>query len=353
MSDDKENIPQLIEDAAQAALKAELTPPQPDKPAAKKAPAKPTTGRRGKLVEIESEAVDKASTSAKTFKVKLKGTDAETAKVKKVIKRRAGKPVVQPDDREDNLGKLQIDRYLAVMTPLQIELLKMQNHVKENGDRILAIFEGRDAAGKGGTIKRFIEHLNPRGAHVVALEKPTDRERSQWYFQRYVTHLPAGGEITLFDRSWYNRAMVERVMHFATKEEIKEFLRSVPEFERTLIRSGMKMFKFYFSVSKEVQRARFESRTDDPLKQWKLSPVDRESQGLWDDYTQAKEDMFFYTSTADAPWTIIKSDDKKRARINTIRYFLSNIDYPDRNLDLIRYDRRIIRTVQEELGVED
>ncbi|CCQ73334.1 polyphosphate kinase 2 [Magnetospira sp. QH-2] len=350
---DKKDIPQMIEDAAEAALKTELNPPKPRRrtSTAKKKPA--ATNNKGELMEIEAAAVEKAGKMAKTFKVKVKGTDKEIGKFKKAQKKNKGKNIPFVDDREDDLSKMKIDAYLGVMTPLQIELLKMQNFVKENGERVLAIFEGRDAAGKGGTIKRFLEHLNPRGAHVVALEKPTERERTQWYFQRYVANLPAGGEIVLFDRSWYNRAMVERVMDFATKEQIKEFLRSVPEFERTLIRSDMKMFKFYFSVSKQEQGRRFNNRTHDPLKQWKLSPVDRESQGLWDEYTKAKEDMFFYTSTADAPWTIIKSDDKKRARINTIRFFLSNINYPDKNKELVRYDHRIIRTVQEELGVED
>ena len=229
----------------------------------------------------------------------------------------------------------------------------MQNWIKENGLRVLAIFEGRDAAGKGGTIKRFVEHMNPRGCRVVALDKPSDRERTQWYFQRYVNHLPSAGEIVLFDRSWYNRAMVERVMGFCSPEEVKEFLRSVPEFERMLIRSDLIIFKFYFSVSKKEQQRRFSSRDDDPLKQWKLSPVDRESQDKWDDYTKAKEDMFFYTSTADSPWTIIKSDDKKRARINSIRHFLSGFDYPGKRNELLAVDRRIVRTVQEELSVED
>ena len=301
----------------------------------------------GRLIEEEREAVDALSDPPRPSK--LRGTDKEMGKAKDK------RPVVSrfPDDRTTPLEKMKTQQYLEIITPLHVEMLKMQSWVKETRHRILAIFEGRDAAGKGGTIKRFIEHLNPRGAHVVALERPTERERSQWYFQRYVAHLPAGGDITLFDRSWYNRAMVERVMRFSTAEEIKEFLRSVPEFERMLIRSNLQMFKFYFSVGKTEQNRRFTNRLNDPLKQWKLSPVDRESQGLWAEYTKAKEDMFFYTSTADAPWTIIKSDDKKRSRVNTIRYFLSNIDYPDKNHDLLEYDRRIVRTVREELGVED
>jgi polyphosphate kinase 2 len=257
------------------------------------------------------------------------------------------------DDRVGRLSKLKTPKYLDLITPLHVELLKMQNTVRQRGDRILAIFEGRDAAGKGGTIKRFIEHMNPRGCRVVALEKPTDMEKSQWYFQRYVANLPAAGEIVLFDRSWYNRAIVERVMKFCTAEQVREFLRSVPEVERMLVRSGITLFKFYFSVSKAEQLRRFNSRIDDPLKQWKLSPVDKESQDKWTDYTSAKEDMFFYTSTAECPWSIIKSDDKKRARINTMRSFLSRLDYEGKDEDLLRIDPRIVRAVEEEMGVED
>jgi polyphosphate kinase 2 len=188
---------------------------------------------------------------------------------------------------------------------------------------------------------------------VVALDKPGDRERTQWYFQRYIAHLPGGGEIVFFDRSWYNRAMVERVMGFCGGADVKEFLRSVPELERMLIRSGIMLFKFYYSVSKDAQARRFAKRVDDPLRQWKLSPVDQESQDKWDDYTRAKEDMFFFTSTADSPWTIIKSDDKKRARINAIRYLLSHVDYPDRRDELLQIDDRIVRSVQDETGVDD
>ncbi|MBF0190291.1 MAG: polyphosphate kinase 2 [Magnetococcales bacterium] len=248
--------------------------------------------------------------------------------------------------------KMSEEEYLNIMTPLHIELVKMQNWVKENGVKIIALFEGRDASGKGGTIKRFIEHLNPRGCRVVALEKPTDQERSQWYFQRYVQHLPSAGEICLFDRSWYNRAGVERVMGFCSKDQVKEFLRSVPEFERMLVNSGITMFKFYFSVSKEEQLRRFNSRMNDPLKQWKLSPVDKESQDKWEDYTKAKEDMFFYSSTPECPWTIIKSDDKKRARINGIKYVLSQLPYKGKNKEILDYDKRVVRTVAEEIGID-
>ncbi|MBF0422578.1 MAG: polyphosphate kinase 2 [Magnetococcales bacterium] len=256
-----------------------------------------------------------------------------------------------PSERP-RLKKMGNDEYLKVMHELHIELLKLQNWVKNERLRIVALFEGRDASGKGGTIKRFIEHLNPRGSRVVALNKPTDEEKSQWYFQRYVKYLPSGGEICFFDRSWYNRAGVERVMGFCTRDEVREFLRSVPQFEEMLVRSGILLFKFYFSVSKEEQLARFKRRETDPLKQWKLSPVDKESQDKWNDYTHAKEDTFFYSSTAICPWTIIKSDDKKRARVNSIKYFLSQVDYSGKRDELMDYDTRIVRTVQEEIGID-
>ncbi len=218
---------------------------------------------------------------------------------------------------------------------LQVELLKLQAWVKETGQRVVILFEGRDAAGKGGTIKRFMEHLNPRGAHVVALEKPSETERGQWYFQRYVQHLPTAGEIALFDRSWYNRAGVERVMGFCTDDEYLEFMRQAPEFERNLARSGIHLIKFWFSVSREEQRRRFKEREAHPLKQWKLSPIDLASLDKWDDYTKAKEAMFFYTDTADSPWTVIKSDDKKRARLNAMRYILHKLPYAKKDIDQI------------------
>ncbi len=249
----------------------------------------------------------------------------------------------RPDEKMSN------KEYLEIIDQLHVELLKLQNYVKEKGLKICCLFEGRDAAGKGGTIKRVVEHLNPRGCRVVALEKPTGREKTQWYFQRYVSHLPAAGEIVLFDRSWYNRAGVERVMEFCKMTEVREFLRSVPEFERMLIQSGISFHKFYFSVSKKEQARRFSKRETDPLKQWKLSPVDMESQDKWDAYKNAKEDMFYHTSTTDCPWTVIKSDDKKRARINAMRYFLDQFDYPDKREELLEVDRRIVRTVSEEL----
>ncbi len=218
---------------------------------------------------------------------------------------------------------------------LQVELLKLQAWVKASGQKVVILFEGRDAAGKGGTIKRFMEHLNPRGARVVALEKPSEVERGQWYFQRYVQHLPTGGEIALFDRSWYNRAGVERVMNFCTPDEYAEFVRQVPEFERNLVRSGMHLIKFWFSVSRDEQRRRFREREVHPLKQWKLSPIDMASLDKWEDYTKAKEAMFFYTDTADAPWTVIKSDCKKRARLNAMRYVLHKLPYTGKDIDAI------------------
>jgi polyphosphate kinase 2 len=218
---------------------------------------------------------------------------------------------------------------------LQVELLKLQAWVKETGQRVVIVFEGRDAAGKGGTIKRLMEHLNPRGARVVALEKPSESERGQWYFQRYVQHLPTAGEIVLFDRSWYNRAGVERVMGFCTNEEYLEFMRQTPEFERTLVRSGIHLIKFWFSVSRKEQRRRFKEREVHPLKQWKLSPIDLASLDKWDDYTKAKEAMFFHTDTADSPWTVIKSDCKKRARLNGMRYVLHKLPYEKKDTDRI------------------
>ncbi|NDY92617.1 polyphosphate kinase 2 [Ideonella sp. TBM-1] len=223
-------------------------------------------------------------------------------------------------------------RYEKQKYRLQVELLKLQAWVKETGARVVILFEGRDAAGKGGTIKRFMEHLNPRGARVVALEKPSEVERGQWYFQRYIAHLPTRGEIVLFDRSWYNRAGVERVMGFCSPQEYDEFLRQAPEFERQLVRSGVHLFKFWFSVSRAEQRRRFKERELHPLKQWKLSPIDKASLDKWDDYTRAKEAMFLHCDTSDAPWTVIKSDCKKRARLNAMRYVLHRLPYTNKDL---------------------
>ena len=293
------------------------------------------------LLDAEHCGVDDLEVAA----IKPRGRDAEKRR-----RRRKSKPVI--NDRIGPLKKLKTTEYLDLIMPLHVELLKLQNYVRAQGLRVLVLFEGRDAAGKGGTIKRFIEHMNPRGARVVALNKPSDTERSQWYFQRYVPHLPAAGEIVLFDRSWYNRAMVERVMGFCSGQEVKEFMRSVPEFERMLVRDGILFIKFYFSVSKNEQARRFDRRMSDPLRQWKLSPVDLASQDKWDDYTRAKQDMFFYTSTPEAPWFVIKSDDKKRARLNAIRHFLGRIDYPGRPSNL-QVDERIVHQVEDELIYED
>ena len=233
-------------------------------------------------------------------------------------------------------SKMKRSIYEKHKAELQVELLKVQSWVQESGERIVMLFEGRDAAGKGGTIKRFMEHLNPRGARLVALPKPGERMRTQWFFQRYVEHLPAAGEIVMFDRSWYNRAGVERVMGFCSPNEYLEFMRQCPELERMLVRSGIRLFKYYFSVTREEQGRRFKSRETDPLKRWKLSPVDRASLDKWDDYTEAKEAMFFYTDTADSPWVIVKSDDKKRARLNCMQHFLASLPYPDKDQKLVR-----------------
>lgn len=232
--------------------------------------------------------------------------------------------------------RMQRRQYEAEKKKLQIELLKVQSWVKSSGQRIVCLFEGRDAAGKGGTIKRFMEHLNPRGARIVALEKPTETERGQWYFQRYINQLPTRGEIVFFDRSWYNRAGVERVMGFCEPHEYLQFMRQTPELERMLVNSDIILFKFWFSVSREEQLRRFISRRTDPLKHWKLSPIDLQSLDKWDAYTDAKNAMFFHTHTNDAPWTVIKSDDKKRARLNCIRFFLTELDYPNKDMKLIK-----------------
>ncbi|UCB56264.1 MAG: polyphosphate kinase 2 [Thiotrichales bacterium] len=231
--------------------------------------------------------------------------------------------------------KMAREEYEDSKQQLQIELLKMQGWVKETGQRLVILCEGRDAAGKGGTIKRFMEHLNPRGARVVALEKPSTDELGQWYFQRYIKHLPTEGEIVLFDRSWYNRAGVERVMGFCQPGEYLEFMRQAPELERMLVRSGIRLFKLWFSVSRNEQFRRFQARQHDPLKQWKLSPIDMASLDKWQNYTEAKEAMFFYTDTADAPWTVVKSDCKKRARINAMRFVLSQLDYPNKDKKVV------------------
>jgi polyphosphate kinase 2 len=221
--------------------------------------------------------------------------------------------------------------YEAEKAKLQAELLKVQIWAQETGQKFVILMEGRDAAGKGGTIKRFMEHLNPRYARVCALTKPSDVEKGQWFFQRYIAHLPTAGEMVFYDRSWYNRAGVERVMGFCSPAEYLEFMRQAPEFERMLTRSGVRLYKYWFSVTRDEQRIRFKARETDPLKMWKLSPIDKASLDKWEDYTEAKEAMFFYTDTADAPWVIVKSNDKKRARLNCMKHFLSTLDYPNKD----------------------
>jgi len=234
-------------------------------------------------------------------------------------------------------------KYEEELNRMQIELLKWQKHVIANEERVLLLFEGRDAAGKGGTIKRIIEHLNPRGARVVALLKPSDRERTQWYFQRYIQHMPSGGEIVLFDRSWYNRAMVEPTMDFCTDEENKRFLKDVPMLESMLVKNGILLFKFFFSVSKEEQLRRFKSRETDPLKQYKISPVDREAQERWDDYTVRKFQMLNETNRTISPWTIIRSDNKKKARLNCIKHILNRVNYGNKiSEDRLQVDPEIV-----------
>jgi polyphosphate kinase 2 len=252
--------------------------------------------------------------------------------------------------REDYPYDFRLSRhdYEQQKRSLQIELLKLQSWVKDTGQRVMLLFEGRDAAGKGGTIKRFTEHLNPRGSRVVALEKPSERESTQWYFQRYVTHLPAAGEIVLFDRSWYNRAGVERVMGFCSPAEYLEFMRQAPEFERMLARSGIHLIKFWFSVTRAEQRTRFVIRQVDPVRRWKLSPMDLASLDKWDDYTEAKEAMFFYTDTADAPWTVVKSNDKRRARINALRHVLHTMNYAGKDAEVVGVpDPRVVGPAAE------
>lgn len=231
--------------------------------------------------------------------------------------------------------KMPREAYEKDLRLLQIELLKLQTWARENGERIVIVFEGRDAAGKGGTIKRFMEHMNPRHAHVVALSKPTETERGQWYFQRYVAHLPTAGDMALFDRSWYNRAGVERVMGFCTHAQVDQFLREAPEFEASLVRDGIRLFKLWLTIGQAMQLKRFHARRHDPLKSWKLSPIDLASLDKWDEYTRARSDMFDRTHTKMAPWIIIRANDKRRARLNAIRHILSSIDYDKKDKAIV------------------
>jgi polyphosphate kinase 2 len=240
--------------------------------------------------------------------------------------------------REDFPYEARLDRptYDYEKRLLQIELLKLQNWISDTGQRLILLFEGRDAAGKGGTIKRFTENLNPRSARVVALVKPTEVERTQWYFQRYTQHLPSAGEMVFFDRSWYNRAGVERVMEFCSAEQYTEFLKQAPAFEKMLINEGIYLVKFWFSVSRAEQLTRFTIRQIDPVRQWKLSPIDLASLDRWESYTEAKEEMFRKTDKSKAPWTVVKSNDKKRARLEAMRYVLSRFEYPGKDLEIAR-----------------
>ena len=298
-------------------------------------------GQDRKIIDNEFSDMEEIDTE-KSLKHNYKDKDRDREKLEE--KEENGRKKVQIWVRKETLD------YEKELTKLQIELLKLQNHVKENGLKVLMVFEGRDAAGKGGTIKRITEHLNPRGARVVALEKPSDIEKTQWYFQRYTQYLPSAGEIVMFDRSWYNRAGVEPVMGFCTTEEHHEFLREVPEFEKMLVKSGIILFKFYFSVSKKEQAKRFKKREIDPLKQFKLSPVDKESQNLWDKYTIAKFSMLMASNTDIAPWTVIRSDNKKAARLNCIKYILSHVNYERKTDDKIfDIDNEILITGIEEI----
>ncbi len=262
--------------------------------------------------------------------------------------------VVAPARRRraaSDLPELPTRTYEALKLQLQAELLKVQIWTQETGQKFVVLFEGRDAAGKGGTIKRYMEHLNPRYARVVALTKPSDKEKGEWFFQRYIAHLPTAGEMVFYDRSWYNRAGVERVMGFCRPDEYLEFMRQAPELERMLVRSGIRLFKYWFSVTREEQARRFIARETDPLKRWKLSPIDKASLDRWDDYTEAKEAMFFYTDTADAPWTVVKSNDKKRARIECMRHFLHHIDYPGKDPDVaIPPDPRVVGSAEQAIS---
>ena len=307
-----------------------------------------TEAAQGKAVAaalnlLESDAEGSSAERAKRLRAMLEGASADDQKVLRAALLGASKGADKKLNPDDVLSSdwrdggypyknlLRRSTYETEKFRLQVELLKLQAWAKETGQRVVILFEGRDAAGKGGTIKRFMEHLNPRGARVVALEKPTPTEQGQWYFQRYVQHLPSKGEIVLFDRSWYNRAGVERVMGFCSDQEYIEFMRQAPEFESHLARSGVHLIKFWFSVSRKEQRRRFKEREGHPLKHWKLSPIDLASLDKWEDYTLAKEGMFFETDTADSPWTVIKSDCKKRARLSAMRYVLHKLPYTNRD----------------------
>jgi len=296
------------------------------KKTAKKAKNKQKPGQSTsalKVVENKTGNDRKVLEKGQKKDIKLKKSLSEHTSFKNVNKKKSKK-------RQAVWVKKFTLEYEEELNHLQIELLKWQKHVIAKEERVLLLFEGRDAAGKGGTIKRIVEHLNPRGARVVALLKPSDRERTQWYFQRYVQHLPSAGEIVLFDRSWYNRAMVEPTMGFCTDEENKRFLKDVPMLEAMLVKNGILLFKFFFSVSKDEQMRRFKARETSPLKQYKISPVDREAQERWDDYTVRKFQMLNETNRTISPWTIIRSDNKKKARLNCIKHILSKVEYENK-----------------------
>jgi polyphosphate kinase 2 len=336
--------------AARKAVQGDIAPSTKGRTLGKFVAQEAVEAAQGKAVAAALDLVRPGATGtpgqrAKGLRAMLEGASPDDARVLREaltgrLKGDSGHKGVNPDDvlsddwRDGGYPYRNLMRrssYEETKFHLQVELLKLQAWVKETGQRVVILFEGRDAAGKGGAIKRFMEHLNPRGARVVALEKPSEIERGQWYFQRYVQHLPTRGEIVLADRSWYNRAGVERVMGFCSNEEYAEFMRQTPEFERHLVRSGVHLIKFWFSVSRNEQRRRFKERENHPLKQWKLSPVDLASLDKWEDYTLAKENMFFETDTADSPWTVIKSDCKKRARLNAMRYVLHKLPYTNKD----------------------
>ncbi len=285
-------------------------------------------------------------------KEKLKDIPKKEAKKVRLLEGTANKNMERPKGKNTTpvmVKKWHLD-YEIELKKLQIELMKLQSHIQKSGERILALFEGRDAAGKGGTIKRYIEHLNPRTTRVVALTKPNETEQTQWYFQRYTSHLPSAGEIVLFDRSWYNRAMVEPVMNFCTDEQNKRFLKDVPALEELLVKDGIQLFKFYFSVSKDIQKKRFDARKLDPLKQYKLSPVDNLAQKYWNQYSVRKFQMLSETNRTMAPWTIIRSDNKKLARLNCMKYLLSNMDYEEKlPAEELTFDPKIIVSGIDEL----
>ncbi|MGA9534724.1 MAG: polyphosphate kinase 2 [Desulfobacterales bacterium] len=289
-----------------------------------------------KVVEKKINSDKKALEKGQKKEKKLKKSLSEHTSFKNLNKKKSKK-------RQAVWVKKFTLEYEEDLNHLQIELLKWQKHVIAKEERVLLLFEGRDAAGKGGTIKRIVEHLNPRGARVVALLKPSDRERTQWYFQRYVQHLPSAGEIVLFDRSWYNRAMVEPTMGFCTDEENKRFLKDVPMLEAMLVKNGILLFKFFFSVSKDEQMRRFKARETSPLKQYKISPVDREAQERWDDYTVRKFQMLNETNRTISPWTIIRSDNKKKARLNCIKHILYKVEYENKiSADRLQTDPEIV-----------